>query len=272
MLEFKRQLITPSIAAQYLEANISNRSVKQPVVKQYANDMASGKWKEDTAECIKVSQTGIILDGQHRLMAVIKSNTSVFFYVATGLNDEVFDVIDTGSSRNASDTFRVKGIKRENSMPSIISMYNLLLLGRKNKLQKGIKSTNAALIEQYYLDENFWQNVAAQSFNWYLSFAKILAPSYIGGFYAFFIKLNDEKAEEFMKQLTTGIGITNDSILYLRNKLMQDKMSVRKMQPTIKIALIIKTWNHFVTNKNVKLLKYNSFNDEFPIALSKNDI
>lgn len=272
MLQFKKQLITPTAAKQYLEANVSNRRVKIPVVMQYANDMATGKWKEDTGEVIKISKTGLILDGQHRLMAVVKSNKAIYFHIALNLEEDVFDVLDTGSTRNATDTFKVKGIKQENVIPSIISMHNLLLSGKKAGLQKNHKSTNAALLEQYFEDEKFWQNIARQSHSWYLSFAKILPPSYLGGFYAHFLKLYEEKAEDFLKQLATGIGITNNTVVLLRNKLMQDKMSPRKMPNDLKRALIIKTWNLFVKGKTVKLLKYDTLREDFPIALSKNDL
>jgi hypothetical protein len=265
MLEFKKQLITPTIAKQYLEANVFNRRVKAPVVYRYANDMANGKWKEDTAELIKVSKTGVILDGQHRLMAIIKANVSLYLHFAIGLEDTVFDVLDTGSTRNATDTFKVKNIKHENSIPAIISMYNLLNNGHKPNTHK-VRNTNADLLNQYFLDENFWQNVARQSHNWYLSFAKILPPSFIGGFYALFVNINKDKADEFMKQLTTGVAIENEVVNMLRNKLMQDKMSPRKMPSTLKMALIIKAWNVFVKNQTIKMLKFDTIRDEFPTA------
>ena len=266
MINFKKLLVTPSFAKELLEANISNRRVKSPVFLQYANDMLHNRWKEDTGELIKISKTGVVLDGQHRLLAVIKSGVSIYFHFAFDLEDNVFDVLDTGSSRNATDVFRVKGIKQENTIPSIISMYNLLVSGKKAGIQKNYKSTNAVLIEQYYEDENFWQNIARKSHSYYLAFAKILPPSYIGGFYAYFNKLNEEKSEEFFNQLATGISITNDSISLLRNKLMQDKMSLRKMPPTLKIALIIKAWNYFVKGQTVKILKFDPIRDEFPVA------
>lgn len=269
MIEFKKLLVTPSIAKEYLEANKSNRRVKTPLIAQYSNDMANGRWKEDTGELIKIAKSGRILDGQHRLLAVIKSNKSIYFHFAINVPDDVFDVIDTGSSRNATDTFKVQGIKQENSIPSIISMYNLLVNGKKIGLQKNHKSTNAMLLEQYYQDEIFWQNIAKTTHTLYLSFAKILTPSMIGGFYAYLSKLNPEKAEEFITQLTTGVNIQNETITFLRNKLMQDKMSPRKMPPTLKMALIIKTWNFFIKDQRVKLLKFDSVRDEFPVAISR---
>ena len=268
MVEFKKVLITPSYAKQLLEANISNRRVKDPVVAQYANDIIQGRWKHDTGEVIKIFKSGKVGDGQHRLLAIIKANTPVHFHIATNIEDEVFDVLDTGSGRNSSDAFRVMGIKNENKIPSIIQFYNLLQSGKKFNNKKGLRPTNCVLLEQYYANEKLWQEISQRSFGWYIKFAKIITPSYFGGFYAFFRELNNEKAEEFMDQLSSGINITNPVINLLRNKLMQDKLAQRKMHATIKIALIIKTWNLFVKKQTVQLLKYDNFKEAFPIATS----
>jgi hypothetical protein len=81
-----------------------------------------------------------------------------------------------------------------------------------------------------------------------------------------FVNINKDKADEFMKQLTTGVAIENEVVNMLRNKLMQDKMSPRKMPPTLKMALIIKAWNVFVKNQSIKLLKFDTIRDEFPTA------
>jgi hypothetical protein len=266
-VEIKRQLITPSIAKEYLERNVSNRRVNDSRLLSYVKDMINGKWKEGTAEPIKVSKTGRILDGQHRLLAIVKSNRSIFFHVATNLDDSVFDVLDTGKSRNASDCFTVAGVKMSNTIPSIIAHYNLLKEGKKVGQQRNTKATNSELLKQYYNDEIFWQNVARKSTNWYIAFAKIMAPSMIGGFYAYLHGLNPTKAELFMNQLCTGSNITNQTINLLRTKLMQDKMSPRKMPPTLKMALIIKTWNNFITGTSVKILKFDTIRDEFPRAI-----
>lgn len=268
MINFEKILITPAKAKEYLEANIDNRRIKQPVVLKYANDIIANRWLEDTGESIKIAKSGRILDGQHRLHAIIKANKSIYFHVATNLDENVFKVIDTGSTRNATDVFKIDGIKNENKLPSIISFFNLLEAGKKHKsLHVHERSTNAMLLEQYYEDENFWQSVSRNAFNWYLGFAKILTPAFIGGFYAHFYKLNNDKAHLFMVQLTSGINVENETILLLRNKLIVDKMSIKKMPQTLKMALVIKTWNCFITGKTTKFLKFDSTREEYPKAI-----
>ncbi len=270
-LEFKKVLITPRLAKDLLEANVLNRRVNKPVEQRYLNDMISGKWIEGTGETIKISKTGRILDGQHRLRALIKSGLSFYFYVSSNIDDKVFSVLDTGKSRNATDCFKVACVKNENQIPSIIAMYNLLKDNRRAGTQIHKKATNADLLAAYFENEIFWQEVVRMAHSYYLSFAKILSPSFIGGFYAYFNDLDPEKSEPFISQLTTGIAISNPAINLLRNKLMQDKMSQRKMPINLKIALIIKTWNIYIKNSNIKVLKFDTKRDPFPVALSAID-
>jgi hypothetical protein len=268
-LSYKEELITPTRAKELLEANIKNRLVKPVRVNLYANDIINGRWKENTGESIKISKTGLILDGQHRLHAIIKANKPVLMLIISGIEDSAFDVIDTGSSRNASDVFKIADVQNGSTIPSIIQFYNLLNDGKKPNTQINRKSTNGMLLEQYNDNPEFWQNIARQAHSMYKSFAKILVPSFIGGFHAYFYKINPERAESFMKQLTTGIDVENNTIVLLRNKLMQDKMSNRKMQSSYKMALIIKTWNCFIRGESIKVLKFDSVRDEFPKAVTK---
>lgn len=267
-MEIIKQLVTPDFALDLLQSNVSNRRINEYVVTRYSNDMKEGRWKTDTVEVLKVSKSGKLLDGQHRLSAVVKSKTPVFFHIAYGLDDCIFDVLDTGKTRNATDVFKIKGIKNECTIPSIIQTCNFFNAGIKpDGVQKSKRDTNNMLIEQYYEDEEFWQYVAKKTMPWYRSFAKILSQSVLGGLFACLYKINPEKAEDFLNQLTTGIDIKNDTISLLRTKLMQDKMAPRKMPLSMKYALIIKTWNMYIQNKSVKLLKFDTVTEKYPTIL-----
>lgn len=266
-MEFKKILVTPTVAKKYLEANIKNRVVKSVVVLRYAQEMLNDRWKSDTAEVIKISKSGVVLDGQHRLLAVIKANKPVYFHVAFDVDEDVFDVLDTGSKRNAGDAFHVQGIKNANVVPSIIQTYHLLQGEYLTKAQIHQRLSHAELLEQYYKREFFWQSVGAQCHNWYKAFAKILPPSIIGGMYAYLYDKDKNDAEIFMTQLTTGINVNNTSISILRQKLMQDKMSSKKMSMQLKLALMLKTWNYYRKGYEVKLLKFDTDRDSFPIAI-----
>jgi hypothetical protein len=267
-MEIQKKLITPAKAVELLQSNVKNRRAKNPVVLRYAKDMLNGKWKEDTFELIKISKSGVILDGQHRLMAVVKSNVNVYFHVVEGLDDSIFDVLDTGSTRNAGDVFKINQVKYATTIPAIISFYDVLKENRKGRSsQVNNKKTNAELLIEYNLNPIFWDNIARDSHTLYSQFGKILSTAFIGGFLAFFSDINKEDAIEFMNQLCSGKNVENDSINYLRMKLVNEKVSVHKLQNTTKQAYVIKCWNAFRSKQNYKILKYTPSTDSMPKAI-----
>lgn len=269
MITIEKKLITPTLAKELLEQNISNRTPKKPVIARYADDIINDRWKEDTGELIKVSKSGLILDGQHRLMAVVKANKSVYFHVAYNVEDSVFDVIDTGSKRSGIDVFKTKGIQNETVIPSIITFYEMLKDNRKRPGtagKQGLRKTNSELLDIYYSEPQFWANIAKETMRLYKCFSMVLLPSYIGGFYAHLSKLNNELASEFMEQLCTGVGIKCNAIYMLRNRLIEDKISIKKLQQPTKIALTIKAWNLFIKGDDTKKLSYNPIIEDFPKA------
>lgn len=267
-MQVEKKLVTPFLATEMLKNNDGNRRIKMPSVYRYSQEMKSGRWKEDTGELIKISKTGKVLDGQHRLKAVIHSGVSVYFHIAYGLSDEIFDVLDTGSLRNASDSFFISGVKNSNAVPSMISLNNLLSKGAKDSNgQKNVKLSNSELLEKYNENPIFWDDVSRKAINWYGNFSKILAPSIIGGLYSIFHSKDSEKAELFMIQLCEGVDVTNSTINILRNVLIKDKISTKKMPMDMRLALLIKCWNLYRTNSTLKILKWDSSVEKFPVIL-----
>lgn len=74
--------VTPQIAQELLNHNIINRKLNQRRVALYAKDMKEAKW-ENIADGISISvdETGKLLNGQHRLNAIIKANVSIEMFV-----------------------------------------------------------------------------------------------------------------------------------------------------------------------------------------------
>jgi hypothetical protein len=264
-MKIEKKTITPSIAKSMLEKNTNNRNCSQKMVLMYVNSMKKGLWKEDTFEMIKISKSGRILDGQHRLQAIIKSNMAINFHIAYDVDDSVFDVLDTGKKRNAGDVFKINNVKNSRVVPSIIQLYFSLKNSYHIRSQQ-LNKTNSELIFIYEENSNFWDSVATKTLTWYHNFSKIIAPQFIGGLFAYFYDLNKDDASNFIDELTNGTT-ENKAILMLRKRLIDDKVSIRKLNPEIKLALIIKTWNFYRTNKKISCLKFDPINEPFPTAI-----
>ncbi len=100
--------ITPDIAGEWLKLNTLNRPKKLQKIALYAADMKGGHWPV-TGATISFGKSGRLLDGQNRLQAVIDSGATIRVLVVWGLDDDVFDVIDGGARRTASDVLVIEG-------------------------------------------------------------------------------------------------------------------------------------------------------------------
>jgi hypothetical protein len=67
-----------------------------------------------------------------------------------------------------------------------------------------------------------------------------------------------------MDELCTGINVSNETMLLLRNRLMQDKMSQKKISPAIKTIFMIKAWNCYVRGIVIKKLAFDSERESYP--------
>lgn len=79
--------ITPRIAKTMLSHNTGNRPLRKAVVQRYATDMENGDW-QDNGDPIRFDTNGRLIDGQHRLEAVILSDTPIDAWVLRGLKPE----------------------------------------------------------------------------------------------------------------------------------------------------------------------------------------
>ena len=114
-MRIRFEKITPAIAKKYLACNVKNRPVRQNHLKALINEMRQGIYLE-THQGIAFNTNGELIDGQHRLMAVIESGATVTMPVARGLpvtqtiNGTEFntmDVIDRGPRRTVADQLKL---------------------------------------------------------------------------------------------------------------------------------------------------------------------
>ena len=98
--ETKLVLITPAMAKATLEHNAKNRTLTPARVDEFVALMKSGKF-QCTHQGIALDSDGNVLDGQHRLAAIVKSWCSVWMLVSKGVPDSARLAVDTGKPRTA---------------------------------------------------------------------------------------------------------------------------------------------------------------------------
>ena len=113
-LTWNVERVTPAVAGRYLELTVGNRPARKSRVARYAADIANGDWRM-TGEPIKFDSRGRLIDGHHRLNAVIAAGVPADFLVARGIDDDANVFIDTGLSRTLGDALHFDGQPTKNA-------------------------------------------------------------------------------------------------------------------------------------------------------------
>ena len=124
--------ITPQKARVILKNNPSNRKVNDRHVTKLAKQMRAGDWK-DNGQTIVISEQGQLMDGQHRLHAIIEADVAQKMLIVEGADNQSILTIDTGKSRGLADSFEIYG---HNYATAKAALTNLLVRHHLKALHK----------------------------------------------------------------------------------------------------------------------------------------
>ena len=127
LTEVSMKTIDPTQAAQMLidYPYERQRTVNRHYVGYYAQMMTNGEWVEGTEIAIAYAPNGDghlhghLVNGQHRLMAVVEAGVPIDFTTKTFVCDDdeeiakLYGMIDTGRSRNMGDYLRALSMENE---------------------------------------------------------------------------------------------------------------------------------------------------------------
>lgn len=105
-------MVTPKMARELLERNTLNRQVSRRWVATLAEYIRKGRWQA-TGEPIIVSKSGRLLDGQHRLLAIMEADKQASMMLIRDIDDSAIQWIDNGMPRNAFSRAKLAGLLPE---------------------------------------------------------------------------------------------------------------------------------------------------------------
>jgi hypothetical protein len=247
-----------------LARNTHNRSLNKNLVYKYARDITAGKWTL-TGEPIKFDTTGALIDGQHRLAAIITANLAITTDVRFGLEPTVIRNIDTQRKRTAADFLAIDGEKDASTLAAGLGNFLNYERGWFASMGHTINTHEeiASALRQHPLMRLSVEKGRATS---------ILLPPGVGAALHYLAtQVNVEQADLFWQQLSDGTGLTATSPVYLlRERLLMNRATSHKRGGlrTVEVAaLVIKAFTLFSHGRTLKQLKWLSqgkFAEPFP--------
>jgi hypothetical protein len=99
-------LVTPLLAKNWMKRNTDNRAIRRSRVAYLSRLIKRGEWKT-THQGIAFDKAGILLDGQHRLLAIIDADIAVMMMVTHDADRDTFHAIDGARPRTPADILKV---------------------------------------------------------------------------------------------------------------------------------------------------------------------
>lgn len=245
-------MIDADLADQWLAVNTLNRSIRDNFVDELVGVIRRGEWLYN-GETFKFSTADELLDGQHRLKAIVKADIAVPGLVVFDLPPETQDTVDTGVRRSVSDTLKMKGEIDAIALAALMNRlfvwaYGEIALRQPSRFKLSTPQALAMLAQDPQLRESlrFGRRMHELS-------DRIIAKSMIAANFHRFREISEEDAIDFWTRFATG----NDSPVGHPTQKLRATMRrnagrrAQKMDSFMIHALVIKAWNFYrmgVTN------------------------
>lgn len=244
--------VTPDIAKTWLRKNQKNRNLRAHLVERYANDMRNGLWRM-TGEPIIFNCDGTLLDGQHRLAAVIECDREVPMLVVDGVASDAYEVIDSGASRKPQDMMRAKGYK---SAVQTASLCRRMILYQMGGLAAAF-STNRSRISvaqiAEFADAHSAEIVGAcDAINGLRDL--LISPVPRSFFMVFYMVLASGSRAQFLdfaQAVVNGEGVMRGDPAFALRKNLLGRPAAEKVDQRALGALLAKAWNAHADGRRI---------------------
>jgi len=251
--------ITPELAQGWLDRGGTNRKTTRRRIEAMTAAIQRGEWQL-TGEAIKLDQEGRVRDGQNRLHAIVEAGIPVRSVVARGVNEDAFDVMDTGRSRNAADVLHIHGYPSQNALAAaarglmFIERYGRVFPSQRDSHLYVTPVTTLQYVKEHpeiidgvhLADRIYHSGIQGGIGLWSIIMT-------------LFLRLDRAQAEQFAEHLITGAGLhRGDPVLMLRNRLLgsqRDQYSTLSGRDAL-VAIAIKAWNAWREGNSLQALTW----------------
>lgn len=261
-MQVSEKNVTPELAQKLLEKNVNNRKMQTRRVEKLTQTMMKGEWQFN-GDTIRISSSGRLLDGQHRLAAIVKSGISQRYIVVEGLDDGAFTTIDIGSARGANQMLQMAGEKNSTTLAASAKMHLLFeSVGRPVHGNIEKNPTHTEIVDFVESSEDI--KVSARFANSTKWITRYVTPSVAAFCHFEFGRLNKELCSSFFEELVSGeTSYKNSPIRFVRDLLIEERGSKYRTSSERRSAILFKAFRLYTKSSPAKIVRLSKNQEEW---------
>lgn len=247
--------LTPELAASILDGNTQNRNIRQRVVDQYAGDMKRGDWEGENGQSIVLAPDGCVIDGQHRLWAIVDSGTTQRMLLVSNVPMTAQVNMDTQAKRTFGDVLKLRGEAQGIELAAIVRRVTLWEAGYRRNSGGIYSPSHTELLMTLDQYPGLRRSVSSS-----LAARRVLAVpgSVLGLCHWLFDRLDSEDCEHFYALIRgEHDGLTKGHPVRVLHETIARVSGPRaRLATDVATAYVIKAWNAYRDGRDVGLLRY----------------
>ncbi|WP_051946745.1 hypothetical protein [Verrucomicrobium sp. BvORR106] len=213
--------LSPEKAKAMLARNVRNRKLSDQVVEKYVEEILNDEWRL-TPAAVGFDAEGTLVDGQHRLSAIVKSGLTVPMVITTGLPVAAQEKVDRQRRRSLFDALYLSGQVRNRKWVEISTC-----LARRT-VSSNSGSTPPDSVVKQALETHKVAIIAITDFMGEKSVKGISQASFLAAAVLYY-EIDAEKCLEFMSAIRTGAGLALDHPALRLRKLLMGESALHSM-------------------------------------------
>lgn len=243
------------------EFNLANRSKKPIKIKKYSEHMSNGTFGL-TGDTLKFSDQGILMDGQNRLTACIRSGKPFTTHVVFGIQHKLFKYLDRGKNRGPDDVLQAANFSNTTHLSAAARWVRLIETDQAKQRYSYEPDEILRMVEKDYKKlPDFIAPARAIYSTVHAPIGLTAAILYLAS------KIDAKKADEFARVWEQAGQDRKGKPI----RLMLDRLAVMvsashgRIHDTVRAAIAVIAWNLFYEGKSgtQKSMEWN-VSDDFP--------
>lgn len=250
-LKTRKVQVTPELAAQWLKTNQENRNLSDEWIRKLSRDMTNNDFP-NVGETLKFDTNGHLIDGQHRLKAVILSGKTVEFFVVENIPRDYRYRMDQVRVRKPSDALTMEH-HVPNSQMAVATVRIILMWQIEVIKSQTFTPTNQEIIEFTVANKDRIGEAVRYGMNLRGEIGALPSPT--AALYFLTYEIDAAEALQFWESVKTGEGLhKGDPELTLRAAIGRLQVKGGEKNPKTFMAMVAKAWNARRAGKKIQVL------------------